>query len=278
MKKALVTLAALMTAFFMISCQNETTSGNDEDTKDTTAEKVALYNNLVGTSWINKAAGEDNIYGKAFLQTLAFYDDAIELNGTKYSINKYTDLFFYSEFSSDELEQYDIQKGLDVHFIVCLNGTYYTFCDQTFAEGDYRTEVEVQYPFNNDKGWERVYFDLVSDSSSSSDSSSTETVTLSGNYTISQADGSSISFTDGNWSYTYNSSSKSGTYSQSGSELTMNFTMGSYSVSGVFTVSKDGDNIKLTGKSGEYTTIVSSAFMVSDSDALSNGYVTLTAK
>ncbi len=254
MKKALVTLAALMTAFFMISCQNETTSGNDEDTKDTTAEKVALYNNLVGTSWINEDAGKDNIYGKAFLQTLAFYDDAIELNATKYSINKYTDLFFYSEFSSDELEQYDIQKGLDVHFIVCLNGTYYTFCDQTFAEGDYRTEVEVQYPFNNGTdGWERVYFDLVSD-------------------------GSSISFTDGSWSYTYNSSSKSGTYSQSGSELTMNFTMGSYSVSGVFTVSKDGDNIKLTGKSGDCTTIVSSAFMVNDSDALSNGYVTLTAK
>ncbi len=58
----------------------------------------------------------------------------------------------------------------------------------------------------------------------------------------------------------------------------MNFTMGSNSVSGVFTVSKDGDNIKLTGKSGNYTTIVSSAFMVKDSNAITNGNVTLTAK
>lgn len=58
----------------------------------------------------------------------------------------------------------------------------------------------------------------------------------------------------------------------------MNFSMNSYSVSGVFTVSKDGENISLTGKSGDYTTIVSSAFMVKDSDALTNGKVTLTAK
>ena len=187
-------------------------------------------------------------------------------------------MFFYSEFSSDELEQYDIQKGWDDHFIVCLNGTYYTFCDQTFAKGDYRTEVEVQYPFNNDKGWERVYFDLVSDSSSS-DSSSTETVTVDGDYSITGAnDGSVISFNDGTWTFSYMASSKTGSYSQSGNELTMSYTAGGYSVSGVFTVTEDGDSVKLTGKSGDYTTIVSSAFMVKDSDAITNGNVTLTAK
>ena len=74
------------------------------------------------------------------------------------------------------------------------------------------------------------------------------------------------------------SSTKKGTYSQSGNELTMNYSVGSSSVSGVFTVAKDGSNVKLTGKSGDYTTIVSSAFMVKDGDALTNGVVTLTAK
>lgn len=40
MKKTLMVFAALMTAFLMISCQNETTSENNtEEEKDTTAEK-----------------------------------------------------------------------------------------------------------------------------------------------------------------------------------------------------------------------------------------------
>lgn len=203
-------------------------------------------------------------------------------NEKKYSINKSTDLFFYTDFSSADLEKYKIHDnyftGLSnyddsVYFIVCLDGTYYTFSHSYRSIPGEEVVIEWGVPF------ERVYLKLVSSSGGSSDSSSAETVTVDGDYSITGAkDGSVISFNDGTWTFSYMSSSKTGSYSQSGNELTMSYTMGGYSVSAVFTVTEDGDNVKLTGKSGDYTTIVSSAFMVSDSDAITNGNVTLTAK
>ena len=294
MKKTLMVFAALMTAFFMISCQNETTSENNtEEEKDTTAEKIAIYNKLVGTTWENEYKGRNVIYNNELFQDVSFFDDAIMLNNDnelKYSINKSTDLFFYSDFSSTELEEYKIQdKYFDngVYFIVCLNETYYTFSYYDENSGR-KKEVVIEwgvptYTLNDniERDFKKVYLELVSDSNTEEDSgssTSTDTVTVDGDYTISQANGSTISFSDGNWTYSYLSSSKTGTYSQSGNELTMNYSAGGYSVSAVFTVAKDGDNVKLTGKSGDYSTIVGSAFMVKDSDALTNGVVTLTAK
>ncbi len=289
MKKALVTLAALMTAFFMISCQNETTSGNTsgntseniEDTKDTTAEKVALYNKLVGTSWKGLLKDVKNEYSDTYflnLDTVSFTENTVTIDSQTYDIDVPEDLYFHDELELIDENEDLWARGWKCVIYIHIYDMYYGFNGWINNSGDHLTIVAVTGEDDEIHGKHDELKLVSSSDSSSSDSSSTETVTLSGNYTISQADGSSISFTDGNWSYTYNSSSKSGTYSQSGSELTMNFTMGSNSVSGVFTVSKDGDNIKLTGKSGDCTTIVSSAFMVKDSDAITNGNVTLTAK
>ena len=264
MKKALVTLAALMTAFFMISCQNETTSGNNEDT---TAEKIDLYNRvLLGTSWEEKWNDEDF----ADYKTLSFKESSILINGVEYSIDLTKDLYYDSEIT----EVTNKLKNCRVNFYIFVNNEYLGFNSWTFKteKVDYLSVILMTDTNSTYK--------LVSSSSgsSTSDGSSTETVTLSGNYTISQANGSTISFSNGNWTYSYLSSTKSGTYSQSGNELTMNYSAGGSSVSGVFTVAKDGSNVKLTGESGNYTTIVSSAFMVKDSDAITNGVVTLTAK
>ena len=263
MKKALVTLAALMTAFFMISCQNETTSGNNEDT---TAEKIDLYNRvLLGTSWEEKWNDEDF----ADYKTLSFKESSILINGIEYLIDLTKDLYYDSEIT----EVTNKLKNCRVNFYIFVNNKYLGFNNWTFKteKVDYLSVILMTDTNSTYK--------LVSSSNSSGDSSSsTETVTVSGKYTINQANGSTISFSDGNWTYSYLSSTKSGSYSQSGNELTMNYSAGGSSVSGVFTVAKDGSNVKLTGKSGDYTTIVSSAFMVKDSDALTNGVVTLTAK
>ena len=269
MKKTLMVFVALMTAFLMISCQNETTSENNtEEKKDTTAEKVALYKSaLSGTSWKCKFPEKK---GFADYATLAFTDSSIVINSVEYTLDLTKDLFYYAEVPEGKTE-----AANDSCLYIFVNDKYLAFGDWTL-EGDGVDWLCVILP----SGSCGTYALVSSSSSSGSDSgsTSTETVTLSGDYTISQANGSTISFTDGNWTYSYLSSTKTGTYSQSGNELTMNYSAGGYSVSGVFTVAKDGDNVKLTGKSGDYTTIVSSAFMVKDSDALTNGVVTLTAK
>ena len=103
-----------------------------------------------------------------------------------------------------------------------------------------------------------------------------ETVTLEGQYKIGQANNSTINFDNGNWTFSYNGQTKSGTYSQSGNELTMTFSQNGISATGVFTVTKSGDTITLTGKSGDCVTIISSAFMINDYNALQNQTVTLT--
>ena len=96
MKKTLMVFAALMTAFFMISCQNETTSENNtEEKKDTTAEKVALYKSaLSGTSWECDYPEKE---GFADYATLAFTDSSIVINSVEYTLDLTKDLFYYSE-------------------------------------------------------------------------------------------------------------------------------------------------------------------------------------
>ena len=266
MKKTILTLSTVLCAgLLFISCQNETTSGNNEDTKkDTTAEKIELYKKaLLGTTWEEKSNTKEGFDG---YETLAFKESSVVLGGTEYPIDVTKDLYYYNEIP-DAANTVMVEN----EFYILVNNVYLGFECWIWENLDYLGLRLPDHHFNSYK--------LVSSSgSSTSDGSSTETVTVSGKYTINQANGSTISFSDGNWTYSYLSSTKSGSYSQSGNELTMNYSAGGSSVSGVFTVAKDGSNVKLTGKSGDYTTIVSSAFMVKDSDALTNGVVTLTAK
>ena len=82
----------------------------------------------------------------------------------------------------------------------------------------------------------------------------------------------------GNWTFQYKTQTKNGTYTQSGNELTINYSQGYLNVSAIFTVSKSGETITLTKKSGDATTIISSVFMITDVNAVSNGVVKLAAK
>jgi lipoprotein len=103
-------------------------------------------------------------------------------------------------------------------------------------------------------------------------------VTLSGNYEIKEANGSTFTMNSGNWTFQYKTQTKNGTYTQSGNELTINYSQGYLNVSAIFTVSKSGETITLTKKSGDATTIISSVFMITDVNAVSNGVVKLAAK
>lgn len=101
---------------------------------------------------------------------------------------------------------------------------------------------------------------------SSSGGSSSGTVTLSGGYNITNSNqtGSSFTMTNGNWTYKYNTVTTTGTYSQSGNELTVNYTNQNNTISAVFTISKSNNIITLTDKSGATTSIRALVFMTSE--------------
>lgn len=99
---------------------------------------------------------------------------------------------------------------------------------------------------------------------------------LIGSYTISEANGSTFTFeSDGNWTYKYNSRTTNGTWSVSEGKVTINYSLGGYSSTAVFTVKVSDNQYTLTGKSGDYTTIISSAFMITNQEAMEKGVVTL---
>lgn len=106
-----------------------------------------------------------------------------------------------------------------------------------------------------------------------------ENIDLTGSYTISEANGSTFTFaSDSTWTYKYNSRTTEGTWSVSDGKLTITYSLGGYSSTAVFTASISGDTYTLTGKSGDYTTIISSAFKITNQEALKNGVVTLVKK
>ena len=117
---------------------------------------------------------------------------------------------------------------------------------------------------------------IKKDSNTGSNTSSLTSSNLIGSYTISEANGSTFTFSSNDtWTYKYNSSTTNGTWSVSSGELTIRYSLGGYSCSAVFTVNVSGNKYTLTGKSGDYTTIIASAFKITNQTSLEKGVVTL---
>ena len=99
---------------------------------------------------------------------------------------------------------------------------------------------------------------------------------LTGSYTISEANGSQFTFGDsGTWTYNYNGRTNEGTWSLEGGKVTIEYSNGGITAKAVFAVSVSGNTYTLKGESGDYVTVISSAFMVTDGSAVSDGVVTL---
>ena len=132
----------------------------------------------------------------------------------------------------------------------------------------------MNHTYDQDEGVIFAIFEKTnSDNNTETSISSSD---LTGSYTISEANGSTFTFSsDGTWTYQYNSSTTDGTWSVSDGKLTITYSFGGYSSTAVFTVSVFGDTYTLTGKSGDYITIISSAFKITNQTTLENGVVTL---
>ena len=262
MKKVKFLIAAILSStMIFMSCANSPSDSSSDENNSLNAEKRALYNSaLLNTSWEKL-----NNHTRLYPSTIVFKENEVIYGGVSYPIMGFK-----------EVAPYSLAIIFNDKIWCMLPGEAWDSNSKTFDFSMNVLKFEcLDDAFDACQPYKKV---SSGDSSSSSDSSaSSESVTVSGKYTINQAKGSTINFDNGNWTFKYNSSSKNGTYSQSNNEITIKYSIGSVNASAIFTVSKDGDNVKLTGKSGDIQTIVASAFMITDSTALSNGIVTLTA-
>lgn len=201
------------------------------DKRDTTAQKVALYQRILGT-YQEDASNTPHVF--------VFTMDSITLDGTRYAFNPQTDLYFEDEVP--EVERYR-QKTFYMHF----NNDYYPvkFDKNLLPEeeivitiGDRPgTYIRIAGPSGggSSEGTGSIDFSLVGDWKYSGGGVST---------TLTMSDGGNFSFKKGT------GSNHSGNWSLSGNQVTFRYQTTASSVTvdveDTFTVSGDASSMTLT--------------------------------
>ncbi len=257
-------------------------SKNGNVLKNTLGENFGIsYSNLINIAEAKKNNYYEEYYGNAFNDTHAFSagsDTYViqELAPNNYEIKDSDYDCFYTE---DDDVLLAATSNDYFFYLKVKNDRLYLTCIIPNLDWDKLKLTEDNCLNNTHDSNEGVIFAIFEKTSSDNNSSSISTSDISGSYTISEANGSTFTFaSDGTWTYKYNSSTTNGTWSVSDGELTITYSLGGYSSTAVFTASISGDTYTLTGKSGDYTTIISSAFKITDQEALENGVVTLVKK
>lgn len=309
-KKSTTKITILL--FSILSCLVLHSCADPNNNVDDTPSKDELYKSIIGT-WIFEESDE----GKSYVYSnLLITDDSIRYiydsgnygdcicnfenistiadmkQVNENSINPYNDYGPKKEQLSEALTPYPRYQNFDLcnyeihqysteminHFLLFKlqeNKLYVLFATFSTAE-DIWTCHENTYKL--DKTSSTGNPNNPEGNPNNPETSITES-NITGSYIISEAIGSTFTFaSDGTWTYKYNSSSSNGTWSVSDGELTITYSLGGYSSTAVFTASVSGDTYTLIGKSGDYTTVISSAFKITDQEALENGVVTLFVK
>lgn len=301
--KISILLFSIFSCLVLFSCADP---NNDNNIVDETQSKEELYKSIIGTwkfeSSDNGYYNYDDSHAKICISdkcikrieretkqetTIWLYEDVSTIkdlkewnennedNDLRYSIKEL--LKKYSEFNDYDLcffkSPYDEYNKVKINLFKILNNKLYEVHFAQSADGSFYVSDKYKISYKLD----------TSSSNNNSEENNTETsITesdITGSYTISEANGSTFTFTsDGTWTYKYNSSSSNGTWSVSDGKLTITYSLSGYSSTAVFSASISGDTYTLIGKSGNYTTIISSAFMITDQDAVANGLVTLVKK
>lgn len=282
MKRVIGALSVLLLLGVVISCkQPASPDSNNTASSNTEAKKLALYEDIKGL-WKENNSETYYFFGEYKSEYDPYKSKIYPLrDGVPQPYSTYAGLTTYERLqeqnADDVLHGWTwnkfVQKMKDSHQEANIdtykNCLLHAANDISFhiyiVEGDNLFQTYAGNPV-------KYKFTRVNTSGGGGGSS----VTLSGNYEIKEANGSTFKMTGGNWTFTYNSQTKNGTYTQSGNELTVNYTQGGYNISAVFTVSKSGDIITLTGKSGNYAGIIANAFMAPG--AVTSGVVKLAAK
>ena len=295
--KISIFLITILFSLFLFSCPDPNNTNNED-----TPSKEELYKSIIGT-WIFESSDNfhydyDDSHSKICISekcikritgktkqetTIWLYEDVSTIKDLKEWNENNEDILChsieellkkYSEFNDYDLcffkSPYDDYNRVKINLFKILNNKLYEVHFAQSDDGNFylSNEYKISYTLG------------TSSSNNNSEDNNTETsITesdITGSYTISEANGSTFTFSsDGKWTYKYNSSTTNGTWSVSDGELTITYSLSGYSSTAVFTASISGDTYTLTGKSGDYTTIISSAFKITDQQALENGVVTL---
>lgn len=302
--KISIILISIISCFFLFSCTDLNNTNNEEDTPS----KEELWASMKGT-WICEETTDDR-FAYWDYPNIVIDDTEISNSDTSTSYAKcenistiskmkklnevftwespkeaiYNTLNLYPTFKDYDLcyyKTYNYDNNVVYSWSRIGSFTAYKIIDDKLHILNYSYSPAV---FEGEESivqhYENIYKRKTSSTDNNNDDDNTETsITesdITGSYTISEANGSTFTFaSDGTWNYQYNSSTTDGTWSVSDGELTITYSLGRYSSTAVFTVSVSGDTYTLTGKSGDYITIISSAFKITNQTALENGVVTL---
>ncbi len=279
----LLFLFSLTSVIYLFSCKQ---AGNPAGDGEGTVSPRELYSEMLGT-WINDKDPESILVLDENECTFEFVTSGVDfkvpedltslenaLAGGKEMMKSFLGgKPEFGEFSSTDVCFYSFAPGYQDFYreiLVCLklvdskiHLVYYKLPQGSPEASSYCTYLYSTYS-REDSG-----------SGSGGDPDITEGE-LTGSYTISEASGSQFSFGDrGTRTYNYNGRTNEGTWSLEGGKVTIEYSNGGITVKAVFAVSVSGDTYILKGESGDYVTVISSAFMVTDGSAVSDGVVTL---
>ena len=283
--KISIFLISILFSLFLFSCAdpNSNCSGSSIENEKTNDVETPSYYAMIGT-WINPDDNSD---------TITISEDTVTLSVT--AAEKYISAYHYEPYKlkiteaetvneefiqswKDEIRNSEIECNDICYANVKKNNTeYYTWLEKIdiefsnnltyfqkepslfFGHFDYiylwldNEELNIRYikHFNDElHGTEYKYIKK----GSGSQNNPSDVIDLTG------------------------SSTTNGTWSVSDGELTITYSLSGYASSAVFTVKVSDNTYTLTGKSGDTTTIVSSAFKITDQNAIQNGVVTLVKK
>lgn len=277
----------LSLSFLLFSCDSPSNSNVVQPVteKETTSVRD-LYAAMIGT-WVKESDNSDTITITPDSITYTWASEEFNFNVSKLVTLKEMISFAKEAGGVSYLEDGETLVDDYVSFEKQINNNYSDtdVCFYELYDGRVQSYILLKKNGSNlnvlkaSRGGVNHNSNSIYTKKASSNSNTASDITasdLAGSYTIQEANGSAFSFSpNGTWTYDYKNQTTKGTWKLSDGELIMSFTLASYTNTGVFTVSVSGSTYTLTGKSGDYITIISSAFKITDQNSLENSVVTL---
>lgn len=285
-----LTAFMLVTTLFMGCVQNENNNNNPVVEENNDELKLAIWNKFNGKTFKVVTTNNKDVSDKEYYYTFKEWE-IIEYvyTETNYTDFSEDDFYFANELEEGFCDEEDAFNDYPLNYLwkedVANNNkdVLYINCKVNHVTNTNKKQwfrldpTNESYTIRETHTGTMVFEPLDNENNEDDNSSSGTSVELDGEYTISEAnEGSVITFSNGEWTFTYSGQSKTGSYSQSGSKVTISYEISSLSLEAVFTTFEKDETIILTKSSGQWQEIIGSVFMITDGSAYSDGIITLT--
>ena len=299
--KISIFLISILSCLFLFSCADPNNNGSSssiENENKTNDVETPSYYAMIGT-WINPDDNSDTItisedtvtlsgsLAKKYFHQLEENPSDIKITEAKTVNNEYiqkmkddiiqTEIEWnepvITNIKKNETETYTWLEKIDIEYTNRLDyfqkepSLFFGFFQYIYLWLDNEV-LNVSYISDfNEELYPREFKYIKQGSGSQTNPS--DNIDIIGSYTINEANGSTFTFAQNStWTYQYNSRTSDGSWTFADGELTITYSFGGYSNTAVFTVSVSDDTYTLTGKSGDITTIIASAFKITDQNKL----------